>query len=255
MPPVTLLHTSDLHGRLTPGAEERLAGLLKEHPSALLFDSGDACGAGNLGYRPHEPSLEALSRLGCRAMAAGNREAHLWRVVMEKKLAAARFPVLCANLTCRSGPSPCHSCVTVDTSGGARLGVFGLTVPMITRTMFSRHLSDLLFEDPIATARELVPRLRQEHDALVLLSHLGLKRDREIAEAVPGIDVILGGHSHVELQVPERVGDTALFQPGAHGLWASLVTMEGTVGAWRVDGGLVALREKAKKRPKGSGAE
>lgn len=240
----TILQTSDLHGRLTPEGEGRLREMLQDQPGCLLLDSGDACGAGNLGYRPREPSLEALSRLGCRAMVAGNREAHVWRSVMAAKIARASFPVLCSNLTCRFGPSPCSDRLTLLAEDGLRLGLFGLTVPMITRRMFARFLSDLLFEDPTATARKMVAELRAEHDAVILLSHLGLRQDRDLAREVPGIDLILGGHSHVELREPERVGGTWICQPGAHGFWATRVLMTRDGSGWRAEGRLIPLREK-----------
>lgn len=214
--PVTLIQTSDLHGKFPDESANRIRAERDASPNPLLVDSGDAAGAGNLGLRPHEPAFEVLGSLGYAAMALGNREAHLWQSVLEKKLAPLRLPVLCANLRCARPPGPVRPSLLVA-RGGARIAFFGLTVPMITGAMWCRHLTDLLFEDPTATARALVPQLRAGADLVVLLSHLGLKEDLRLAARVPGIDLILGGHSHIETHSPERANGTLVLQPGGWG--------------------------------------
>lgn len=244
MPRVTLLQTSDLHGKLPPESAARLAALRHERAVDFLVDSGDVVGAGNLGVRPHEPIWEAFNSLEYTAMAVGNREAHLWRSVMATKIAPARCPVLCANLEVRAGPNPTLSHIVAPAADGTRVAFFGLTIPMITRAMWARHISDLLFAPPLQTAEELAPSLRAEADLVVLLSHLGLREDRRLAERVPGIDVILGGHSHIDLHKPERIGGTAIFQPGGFGRYATLVTCErgDEGGPWRIEGHLEPLK-------------
>ncbi|MBW3622083.1 MAG: metallophosphoesterase [Armatimonadetes bacterium] len=241
---VTLLQTSDLHGKLPPESAARLASLKAEAGVDFLVDSGDVVGAGNLGYRPHEPVWETFNPLGYTAMAVGNRDAHLWRSVFEKKVAPAACPVLCANLEVRAGRNPTRSHLIRETAEGVRVAFFGLTVPMITREMGSRHLSDLLFHPPRDVAKEWVPRLRKEADLVVLLSHLGLREDHRLAKAVPGIDLILGGHSHIELHRPDREGETAICQPGGFGRYATLVRCdrEGREGPWNITGHLESLK-------------
>src|SRR6185295_8809345 len=50
-----------------------------------------------------------------------------------------------------------------------------------------------------------VPELRRKADIVICLSHLGLDADRALATRVPGIDVIIGGHSHTRLNRPVLV--------------------------------------------------
>jgi 2',3'-cyclic-nucleotide 2'-phosphodiesterase (5'-nucleotidase family) len=241
---VTLLQTSDLHGKLPPGSVQRLKAVKESEGVEFLVDSGDVVGAGNLGYRPNEPIWEAFNALGYTAMAVGNRDAHLFRSVMAQKLAPASCPILCANLEVRAGPNPTRSHLIAEARDGTRVGFFGLTVPMITKAMWSRHISDLLFHSPLDTAQEWVLRLQKEADLLVLLSHLGLKEDRRLSEAVPGIDLILGGHSHIELHRPERNGKTVICQPGGFGRYATLVRCEREHGGsgWNIDARLEPLK-------------
>jgi 2',3'-cyclic-nucleotide 2'-phosphodiesterase (5'-nucleotidase family) len=244
MSSVTLLQTSDLHGKLPPDSAGRIRDLMERDDVDFLVDSGDVVGAGNLGYRANEPVWETFNPLGYTAMAVGNRDAHVWRSVFEKKIAPARCPVLCTNLEVRSGPNPTVTHLIRTARDGTTVAFFGLTVPMITREMWSSCLSDLLFHPPVETAREWVPRLRAEADLVVLLSHLGLREDHRLAKIVPGIDVILGGHSHIELHKPDREGETAIFQPGGFGRYATGVTCrrDGSEGPWRIKGHLEALR-------------
>ena len=54
-------------------------------------------------------------------------------------------------------------------------------------------------------------------DLIVVLSHLGLSEDRQLATTVAGIDVIVGGHSHNRMEHAEKVGKTLIVQAGAHG--------------------------------------
>ena len=106
----------------------------------------------------------------------------------------------------------------------------------------------MLIADEIQTARALVPKLRAEADIVILLSHCGMDMDERLAGEVPGIDVIIGGHSHTRSPVGEfvwhaedlradGVGGTVIAQ--AH-QWGGeigrldLLFARGTDGTWRV---------------------
>ena len=58
-------------------------------------------------------------------------------------------------------------------------------------------------------------------DMLVVLSHVGLSLDRELARRVPRIDIVLGGHSHDTLPVPEVVAGVPIVHTGAYGRYVS----------------------------------
>ena len=52
---------------------------------------------------------------------------------------------------------------------------------------------------------------------MVVLSHLGFPQDCKLAATVPGIDILLSGHTHNRLDAPVLVNDTLIMQSGAHG--------------------------------------
>ena len=87
---------------------------------------------------------------------------------------------------------------------------------MITERMWERRVSAYVFEDPLKLAARLVPWLRAYYspDLLIALSHIGVQRDRLLAQQTPGIDLIVGGHSHTTLEVGERVGERVISRIG-----------------------------------------
>ena len=97
--------------------------------------------------------------------------------------------------------------------GGIKLGLFGLLTPS-TRTI--SDLGDVKLKSLEETARASIAALRaQGAETIVLLSHLGVDDDKQLAAAVPGIDVIVGGHSHTKLNDAIHVGQTWITQTGA----------------------------------------
>lgn len=259
-----ILHTNDFHNSLTEAGGERLraavAALQQTDEPYLLLDAGDAIKAGNVGVNPFgEPILDRMSDLGYHAMTMGNREFHVLEAALATKVNRARFPILCANIR-RKGketgtPLPVVPYITLD-RGGLKVTVFGLTVPMVTERMAAAALSNFLFDDPIETARQMVNKLRWGADVLIALTHIGIREDERLARSVSGIDLIIGGHSHVALTSPqlvEREGGgraTPIVQAGWHARAYGLTTlrrdptdMTGERG-WQVEGVLHPLEER-----------
>jgi 2',3'-cyclic-nucleotide 2'-phosphodiesterase (5'-nucleotidase family) len=76
------------------------------------------------------------------------------------------------------------------------------------------------------TAVEPYARDVPEGDLLVVLSHIGLTLDRRLAERIPRIDLILGGHSHDTLEMPEYVGSVPIVHSGPYGRFVSRSELE-----------------------------
>lgn len=235
---LVILHTNDLHNRLIrrPERAARLRELVQQERQDtgglearpyLLLDAGDAVGSGNLTFNPGgEPILDVMSDLGYHAMTVGNREFHFTEAGFVATLNRARFPVLCANIRARGDAClPVHPHVILDTSVG-RVGIFGLTVPMITERMFSQHVSAYVFDDPIRRGCEMVEELRPQVDLLIALTHIGLTRDIDLAKNAPFIDLIVGGHSHSVLEQPLWEGRVAIVQAGCHARYLGRVEVE-----------------------------
>lgn len=201
----------------------------------LYFDTGDCIKTGNLGIplKP-EPVWELLTKARCTASVIGNRETHVLESVFQAKLAGSSQPVLCANMHRRDGSSPLDA-TTVCHADGLRIGVIGLSVPMVTSKMRTQAASAFLWDQPESVAMVLVNVLRPKVEILIALTHIGLTQDRKLAESCPELDVIFGGHSHSVLESPERVGRTWICQGGSHGRFVGLYQLEDG----KLSGGLV----------------
>ena len=84
--------------------------------------------------------------------------------------------------------------------------------------------------DFISSARRLVAAHRGQVDLLVHVSHLGLRGDLELCEAVDGIDIVLGGHSHTVLNEVQVVNGAAIIHCGAEGQFVGQLDLEVAVG-------------------------
>ena len=92
--------------------------------------------------------------------------------------------------------------------------------------MLVSRISQHYFEDPIDAAAQFVPSLKADSDLLVALTHIGLDADRELAQRVSGIDVILGGHTHNVTNDLEIVGRTNILHHGCYGRHVGRVEIE-----------------------------
>ncbi len=191
--------------------------LLNDSDAVFTFDIGDVLDR----VRPETEATMGL--LNAEMMAAievdgwvfGNNEGLTipvadWSVLAER----SKANVFGTNLRDDSGqPFPCFVDYKTYAVGGIAIGIFGLT-PAYT---LPYRMLGVQPADPFQRAQEAARQLRAAGvDVVVCLSHLGLHDDRKLASQVPGIDVILGGHTHQFMPEAERVGSTYIFQPGKH---------------------------------------
>lgn len=225
MDELRIIHTGDFHNKLTRNAEITLQSMRNEWENCLLLDSGDAIRSGNIGFNPHgETMLRRMSVIGYDAMAMGNREFHFMRYGMASKLKSADFPILSANIRSdRIDLARYISPFIIKHFANLRVGIFGLTVPMITRRMFVRHLSPFYFEDPIEAAQGIVSEIKDKCELLIALTHIGMDRDKQLAENVEGINLIIGGHSHTFQEMLAKIGDTYISHAGCYGKYADRI--------------------------------
>jgi 2',3'-cyclic-nucleotide 2'-phosphodiesterase/3'-nucleotidase len=266
---ITILQTSDLHGRVHPvdsvqdkdlgGSLSRVAAAVRriraEERNVLLLDSGDtiqgapeqaiAFAAG----RP-DPIVAAMNLTGYDAMALGNHEFDFGLPRTRASRGQARFPWLSANAI---GPDrkPAFDPYVVKTVGGVRVGILGLTTSSAGASSRS-VLAGTTFEDPATAAFRWVPVLRHTErcDLVIAIAHEGLssqprpggskRGERQdaawrIAMGVTGLDLLLMGHTHVVIR-PMRLGNTWVAEPGRWGeaLTRFDVTLDGPEGARRV---------------------
>jgi 5'-nucleotidase / UDP-sugar diphosphatase len=219
---IRIYHTSDLHDHR--GIAPRLQELRRENPG-LLFDCGDSLRGSQTVYHRHEPIVAELDAAGYDAQAIGNREFHYLFALLRARAAVMRHPLVCSNLVdTKQRPLPFATALQFDAPANGtpatRIHVLGLLVIQYPTGSPWERVFGWRFLEPERVVESYARDLATE-DVLVVLSHLGLRRDRELARRVPRIDVVLGGHSHDTLATPERVGGVPIVHSGPYGRFVS----------------------------------
>lgn len=216
---LTVLHTNDHHGRFWPDADgqygmaarKTLIDRVRAEVAAtggvvLLLDGGDVnTGVPESDLQDAEPDFRAMNALGYDAMAVGNHEFDKPRAALDRQRAWANFPLLSANIR-RDDGSHAFEPYRIFERGGWRIAVVGLTTDDTPKLVMPDHLRGLKVASPSAEIAALLPALRTRADIVVALTHMGhypggahgvnAPGDVEMARAVNGIDLIVGGHSH-----------------------------------------------------------
>ncbi len=236
---LTILQINDLHGYLSPHSEifdlrresdirsgggiARIATLFRnvrhEVGDALVsLDSGDTFHGTMPAVQTRGLGLVApMGALGLDAMTVHWEFAYGLGGVRE---IAARlpYPILAANCHQPGSTAP-FAPFTIVERGGIRIAVIGLAA-IVAKNLLppnERGAVELTMGD--VELRALIPALHRDHAAqlIVVLSHLGFPQDCKLAATVPGIDILLSGHTHNRLEAPVVVNDTLIMQSGAHG--------------------------------------
>jgi 5'-nucleotidase len=89
--------------------------------------------------------------------------------------------------------------------GGLKVAVIGVIGDNAFEAIAAERRKDVRLLDPVNTLRQIVPQLRDKADLVVVLSHIGHEEEVALASKVPGVDVIVGGHSHTKVPKPVAV--------------------------------------------------
>ncbi len=240
----TILHTSDEHSVLTPlpavdyhpeeanptlGGFARLAGLVnqirteKTDEPVLLLSSGDFIGGSPYAWlilEGYSPEINLMKDIGYDASTIGNHEFDYGPDALAEYLHRAGYPdahgdlpLIISNLNIPDD----HSMLDVEflshkimeLENGLKLGIFGL----LGNEAYSvaPYAEPVIIKDPFEIAQQQVDKLRElGADVVIALSHSGIGEDRELAEKINNIDILLGGHDHYQTMEPEIINNTIL---------------------------------------------
>lgn len=252
---LTILHTNDLHGHLGPLsrvatlARQIRTDVARRGGACVLWDAGDAEDTAlyESSMTKGSAMMGILRAAGFELETLGNASVIRYGQHVVPNL-AEHFgrPLLCANLFEAATGRLIEGVVpyVVQSLGELTVGVIGLTDPnRFYRTFFGMdvHLAVDLLPGLIHAVRQAGAHI------VILLSHLGGKSDQEVAAAVAGLDVIVGGHSHEELYPPCVVNNTLIVQAGAFGKFLGRLDLTIELPAGRIvasDGELIPVGEE-----------
>jgi len=208
-----ILHTADLHGRVD--RLPKIASFVSAERArgrVVLVDTGDFFqGTPEGDLTRGRAVLDAMNEIGYDALCPGNHDFDLGPAVIEELATAARFPFLAANLRRKGARGPPPFVRASLHFPDLRLEVVGVVTSEMEKLSSQRAREGLEFApEPEA----IVGHPWKPGVARILLTHLGLDRDRALP--LNGIAAVLGGHTHVAA-VETLPNGTILMHPGSHG--------------------------------------
>jgi len=227
---ITLLQMNDIY-ELTPVEGGRSGGLarvatvrrelLAENPNTFTMLAGDLFSPSALGTAKVDGErlagkqmVAVMNEVGLDVATFGNHEFDVKENAFLARLAESRFRWVSANAFDLDGaPFPGvapHVVLSVPgPAGPVRMAVIG--------TMLDANSADYVtYTDPIEAVRQQVKALAGRADVIVALTHLSAEQDRDLAQAVPEVDLILGGHEHENMQLWRGSDFTPIFKADAN---------------------------------------
>ena len=220
---LNILHINDWHSRIesinkfdsTCSAEDegkgecfggaaRLMSLIEmrrkalEGQNVLLLSAGDNF-QGSLFFTTYKGDVEAdyLNLMKFDAVAVGNHEFDNGEDGLAAFLDKVQFPVIGSNIhaSAKSRLGDRVKPYAIFEVGGQKIAVIGAVT---TETpQISSPGPEVTIDDDVAAITKAVDEVtKQGVNKIIALTHIGYVRERDVIAKIPGIDVVVGGHSH-----------------------------------------------------------
>lgn len=249
---VQILATSDLHGWFVPhdfaidkdstkGSLTYLATLIKQHRASnenvVLVDCGDSVQANYVEYfidAEHNPMMDAFNYLDYDVWTFGNHEYNFTKEQRDHLVEQFNGVTLSGNVYLKGEDHSYLPATTVVERDGVKIGIVGMTTPMITEFEKGKtSLDEVDVYNPIDVTQKAIDELKSQNvDCIVGVIHEGLYQENsvygtsitDIADEFPEFDVIIGGHAHKEVE-SQYQGDVLLCEPYYYGRVLSVVDL------------------------------
>ena len=231
---LTIVHTNDIHGRVEYDKDNKVTGYAKmqtyikdlkaKNKNVLLMDAGDALhGQPIVTLSQGEVEVSLLNLMGYNYFVPGNHDFNSGFSRLKKLSEGMKSKVLAANVCLKDGTRPflANDLVEID---GVKIGIFGLATPETAQKTNPLNVKDLDFKDVVETSKDQVKDLKNKGaELIILIGHLGIDgeskghRSYDIRDNVEGIDLIIDGHSHSNLeQIKQAEGKAVITSTGAY---------------------------------------
>lgn len=219
---LTVLSTNDEHGHPVaffdypaPGqgglpAQATFVKLVRAaNKNVLMLSAGDFnTGRPESNFFKAKPDIIGMNYIKYDALAMGNHEFDPSPAEMQEQIAESNFPWLCANVVKENGSYIDNvKPYIIKDYGTFKVAIFGLMTTETAKTGNPANIKGYVFKDEVEVAKKLVPELKKKADIVIALVHLGVHSDnnhgsRRLAANVPGIALIVDGHTHTKLTKP-----------------------------------------------------
>lgn len=223
-----ILHTSDVHGRISPVEYKNIKGyggfskrvefvnnIRNTNKNVLLLDSGDYF-QGSLYYRIYKGKISAklLPYIKYDAIALGNHEFDDGLKVLKRNIKKSKTQFISCNIHfkdkyLKDAVKP----YILKEFNGEKYLIIGATTPDLKKLSST---DDVKITNPVDEIKYIIKTV--PHDKVILVSHCGFDVDKDIAQKIPQIDLILGGHNHYYFPTPKYIANTPIIQDGEFGI-------------------------------------
>ncbi len=219
---ITIIALADIQGRVdktkNTGGIATIATLVKKikrsNPCTLFLASGDDLMGRYFDTFKGKAIYTLLSDIGYQFYAPGNHEFDHGPEAFVKALKYAKFKVLCSDLSTKNTPlkGKCSPFYITDLCR-LKIGMFSLMSEDLSTISSPGDVKVKL--DNIDTAKKMIKLLKSKHvNLIVAITHIGFKKDKDVALKTKGIDVIVGGHSHNYLKRAYKINNTVIVNGG-----------------------------------------
>lgn len=215
-----ILHTNDTHSRieampstdkqypLRGGVVNRKAIIdsIRQINEVLLLDAGDIVqGTPYFNLFDGKTEAECLNNMGYEVGTIGNHEFDNGVESLNFIVSNLKYPIVCCNydFTGTKLESKIKPYVIIKKKG-LKIGVIGVGANpdgLIAKDKFA----PVKYLPAIETVNKYAQQIRKKCDLIIALTHIGFTDDKELAAQSEDIDLVIGGHSHTFLEVPEKV--------------------------------------------------
>ena len=222
---LTVLHLNDTHSHIDPqrsGEYKGLGGVVEQAAyidsvrkadgkrNVLLLHGGDfSQGTSYFTEMGGDIEIEVLNVAGYDVVALGNHEFDNGTTELARRLGNLDAEVVCANYDFTA--TPLENLVkpyVVVRKAGLKIGIIGLLTD-ISSVVDIKLVGKLEYQDPATVVNRYAEVLKRDEgcDLVFCLSHLGYSLDVDVAAQIRNVDVIVGGHSHTQLDAMTCVSD------------------------------------------------
>jgi len=237
-----IYHVNDVHARVEEDdyagsmGYAKMATLIDEArrkmDNVMFLDAGDTFhGQTIANINEGEAVSNILDLMDLDALTLGNHDFNYGQDRLKELADMSNFPFLAANLIRKDGEEiPYTKDYIIKEYDGVKVGIFGLVTPETAYKTHPKNVEGLAFENPVAAANAVVNELEGKVDVVIALTHLGISEgskytSKMLAEEVPGIDLIVDGHSHNVLKDGMMVNDTMIVMAGEYSKYLGYVDL------------------------------
>lgn len=222
---LNILHTNDIHSNYENFS--KIVSKIKElkDEDTIILDAGDFADFKRIELQGTDgmAALQLLECAGYDAITVGNNETFNGINILKNMAINSKVPFLSSNvysLGFKKIEGVRKSFLLNKNS--LRILIIGASPDLEP----FNELNGLAFKDYIEVIEQEIALNSGEYDLCILLSHLGMDKDRNIAEQIDGIHVIIGGHSHILMEEPEIVNGKIIFTSGCFAENLGLLKLE-----------------------------